>query len=443
MCIVEEMSETFQMLSSDLPNRGHHFTPNSNEIIKREYFIQNIDLHFEQNSKKAFCLYGQSGSGKSTIVLDYATENLAKNKNLVARWIQCDTYENLYINFIQKLLNIFFSHNLKNFLKNKNKSAIIEILNNKLKNLDNDLLFIFVNLKPEKTHLKELFQMIVASMPQNVKILITSRNKIESLDCMEVRLFDHKKASEFVNIYLGDDKRQIVDFGPFEENLISQAYLPLNVLKMVSYAKHFELKIGANQLEICGGPIKRIMEDLFVNFEHDKQLITYIAFLDGHFIQKDLIQSLTNLSDNFLIESINRLEKCFLIKSGDYNEYESFGFSLHPDVHSIIRHFVEEKIEKNIKTLIYSNLIEKFCGEIKADLELDRMYDSNSIDKLKHIKKFLKLFKDCDNKSEQTKFKQAQIHEYLAQLYENIFLNNEYALKYYLKAVEYFKKVNI
>jgi hypothetical protein len=135
------------------------------------------------------------------------------------------------------------------------------------------------------------------------------------------------------------------------------------------------------------------------------------------------------------------LEKLFIIKSGDYNEYGYFGFGLQPEIHSIIRQFVDEKIQKNDKALVYSNLIEKFYGELKSDLESDTIYDSKVIDKLKHVKKFLKVFKNFDNKSEQTKFKQSQLYAYLAQIYENVFINHGYAIKYYQKAVEYFKKV--
>ena len=63
------------------------------------------------------------------------------------------------------------------------------------------------------------------------------------------------------------------------------------------------------------------------------------------------------------------------------------------------------------------------------------------IDKLRHVKKFLKVFKNFENKSEQTKFKQSQLYAYLAHIYENVFINHGYAIKYYQKAVEYFKKV--
>ena len=63
--------------------------------------------------------------------------------------------------------------------------------------------------------------------------------------------------------------------------------------------------------------------------------------------------------------------------------------------------FVEEKIENDAKKSIFSNLLDKFWGEIKIDLDLDQVYDSRSIDKLRHIKKFLKFFKDCKNKTEQ------------------------------------------
>ena len=186
-----------------------------------------------------------------------------------------------------------------------------------------------------------------------------------------------------------------------------------------------------------------LLDDLFVNFEHEKRLITYIACLDGHLIQKDLIQYLTNISDSHLNESLKRLENLLLIKCGDTNEYDNFGFSIHPSIYSIIRQFVEEKIENDAKKSIFSNLLDKFWGEIKIDLDLDQVYDSRSIDKLRHIKKFLKFFKDCKNKTEQIMYKEAQIHAYLAQLYENIFINHEYALKYYLKAAEYLKKVSI
>jgi hypothetical protein len=377
MCIVEEISSSFQMLSTELPNQRNNLIRTSDSIIKRDDFFQRIDQLFESNDKKTVSIYGPGGSGKSYIALDYALEKLSKNKNLVARWVQSDTFENLYVNFVQKLLNIFFSHNLKNFLKYKNKSDIIGILGQKLKNLENEFIFVFVNLKPDKTHLKELFELISATMPQNVRILVTTRNKIDSLNCIELTHFDRAQASQLINAYLDDNKKSNIDIGTNEENVNSQFYLPLNVLKLISYVKHFNLKIGINQLEIGGGPIRRILDDLFVNFEHDKRLITYIACLDGHFIQKDLIQSITNISDSQLNESMKRLENLLLIKCGDTNEY-NYGFSIHPSIYSIIRQFVEEKIENDAKKSIFSNLLEKFWGEIKIDLELDQVYDLQS-----------------------------------------------------------------
>ena len=279
-------------------------------------------------------------------------------------------------------------------------------------------------------------------MPKNVHILITTRHKLDHLDCIEGKLFSREQANLFVENYLKEHKHHI-SFGDsiYDENEDdNKSFLPLNLLKLAAYAKHFNLKIGVNQIEVAGGPIKRILDDLFVNFEHDKSLITYIAYLDGRQIQIDLIQSLTNLSDNLLNESIARFKKICLIIS-DENE-ECASFRIHADLHSTMRQFVDERLEVEEKTQVYSNLINKFYGEMQTDLALDTVYDSNAIDKLRHMKKFLKIFKNFELKSDQVKCKEAQIHAYLAQLYENIFINHEYALNYYLKAVENFKKVN-
>ena len=111
MCIVEEMSDTFQMLSSDIPNSNDL----TNLTIQRDDLMQQIDLYFDKASKKkqttasTLVLHGPSGAGKSTLALNYARKKLGKNSpRLVARWIYSDTFENLYMNYIQKLLNIFF-----------------------------------------------------------------------------------------------------------------------------------------------------------------------------------------------------------------------------------------------------------------------------------------------------------------------------------------------
>ena len=457
------MSDTFQMLSSDLPNANYTSVDKQRDT---DLFGQ-MDSSFESMTSKqkspTLVLSGPNGSGKSTIALAYARFKLASNEKLVARCVHSDTFENLYMNYIQKLLNIFFSDNLRNFLKYKNKQTIVKTLNDKLKSLDNEFLFVFVNLKPEKNKLNELFELIRSNMPSNVKMLITTRNKIEQLDFIELKLLNRVQADTFVDTYLSEQKNQI-NFG--ENNIYSgkeestegeeeevetrklNLFLPLNLLKMVAYVKHFRLKIGLTQLEVAGGPIRRILDDLFVNFEHDKSLISYIAYLDARLIRTDLIQSLANLSDNLLSDSFARLNATHLLVGEETDEYDTTtntsnitAFRVHADLHASIRQFVDERLDVDEKQRVYTSLIDKFYGEIQMDLALDTVYDSKTIDKLRHIKRFLKIFKDFEKKSDQVRHKEAQIHAYLAQLYENIFINHEYALKYYMKAVENFKKV--
>lgn len=375
---VDDLSKLFKSL--DRKEQKSKFTNNSffyeNEVpfyIDRFYQGKNIFDKFDDILKnhKFLLITGPGGSGKSSIVIQYAHNLVLKGKEVI--FCNSDSTDKLQ----QLYMNMAASMDIGAYKENKN--ITINLVNAELDKIDKELIFIFDHSKNY-----DGISEYIKKLPKSAKYIITSRDAriIENIEdsIQHIDLQPHFSLEE-AKIYLSkalngvnyqnnyNNEIRLTD-QEIEQLLSTVSLSPIKMSHVVSWflKKENRLKSVADYLELYKSlhlfddpELKLLLQELHGN---SLNILQYIAYLDPDYICLDILKHILALHDLSILQSdINNLEAQSLIKLVRKKDTGKFGIKIHRNVQKDIIDFTDKyknlnlKLEIASKELIYKELV--------------------------------------------------------------------------------------
>jgi len=237
----------------------------------RDEILKEIKTQF-QNEKQIVILSSIPGMGKTEIANQYAQNLKNERSDIIINWFKSDSSDNLLSELIE------FSERLGN-QKLTDKEKLIKRVNDKINNLKKEFLFIFDNCEAED--IKDY----LINIPNNIKILITTKIKQENLESLKDRIytielesFKLEESKIFAKSVLKLSDEDIGEIFKLLSDHISKLLKPISLNKIVakiknekdnSISRSFRVKTLINKLENINELVKedtrRIRFILFIN----------------------------------------------------------------------------------------------------------------------------------------------------------------------------------
>jgi tetratricopeptide (TPR) repeat protein len=331
------------------------------KFIGRSKDLEIISNNFKNDNTQIICSF--SGVGKSTLALEYAYK-LKDEEKCIPRWFNSNLKKQIEIEYKE------FADVLDVKTESKSMKFISQKVNFLLEKSNSNILFIFDDLDDYDS-----IEEIIAGLPKNVKVLITSKNQI--LNCfvkkIEVNLFNIDEAKLYLDLNLKsineEEKDQLINTVKTKTNQI----LPLKLNRLVHYFKEFPLftfnKMIQNSVQLNFPNIQAIFFDRLVNQSHEAFRVLHLcSFLKFDFVTFSFLFNLTrnhfnkDMSEFKLHHLLNILNRFSFIKSTRINNKECFSIT-----HSFIQEEIQiyaDKIKSNVNSAIVDEIAEFLVDSI-------------------------------------------------------------------------------
>lgn len=370
---------------------------------------------------------GLPGVGLTANILEYAYRKKNNNNKQVVRWFNADSEERIYLDYISILTELGI--NIDKYTQNK--QLMINIINKKLADSNNEFLFIFDNVE-EYDHIKDY----VTNLPQKVKVIIITRNnnlnpKIKKL---QINPFNIAEASTF----LKKSNKLITES---EINLLlkmlsskGEAILPYKLVQAISYINNHNLST-----------ISQSIENMKINHYHHHSMIQMLLeLLSDCSVAWEILECASHLDSSFI--SIEVLKEIFMMDEEALQKPLKKLSSL-----SLIEIINEDTIGIRIPNIINDELEEYFAS---LNNKKNNIIDTDSEIIIHRLEKALNNLMPLIGKSFDHNWKKAELiythivkilTYYTSQsvntarghLYTKLCIYNEYALHNYNKSLEY------
>lgn len=250
------------------------------------------------------------GYGKSSLALEYAYLQKLRNINVI--WLDADSYNKIRQEYMFKLAIPFGIQNVKEY------SSISTLVNYKLKVYQETIVLIFDNVENY-----EDIQEIVNSLPNNVYILITTRdnNLIPNANnVIKLKAFNQEESYNYLKKAI---IRNIEDkhIQALLEKFSSGETYPYQLKAVATY-------VNDNSLENIEETIEKFNPTTLWNYLFNKidkkkvewELLQYSAYLNPDLINMELIKQLFPTKNNdTLKKAVQNLEKLSFVKVSKTN----------------------------------------------------------------------------------------------------------------------------
>jgi len=339
-----------------LPNKISNFSG-------RIQVLNEIKNAFYKDKNQIVILKSISGTGKSAIAIKYGWELASENLANVF-WFKSDDLDNIETAYKK------FSKNFEIKIDNKSKQDIIECTNDKIKDTNENYLFIFDNCE-DIQHISSY----ISNMPNNANILITTNKNLNIDDkslVIDVKPFTRNESENFINENLNkslkeEEIKYINDliFGYFKNGEIrpytlNKFVILINAeiqLKPLNYnfIEYLQKKKDFILNEIINGDrLFLIMNEIDNNA---LQVLHYISFMNSDFIPLQMLDEIAK-KDSF-DKLINLLISFSFINM--QHDAGRIGVKIHESFQNEIRRNLKEK----------DNIVKKMQSYLKSILNLD------------------------------------------------------------------------
>lgn len=345
-------------------------------LIGRRKYLDQISDSF-QNCNKPIVLYSFGGVDKTTVALEYCNLLLQKNPDSYIRWFASDTSQNFEIQYkrLAKLLDIEINEDDFEFT--------IERTNMKLKKFQKDILFVLDNVE-KFDYVQKYFKFA----PNNIKILITSRDQLSDLNSVSIFIepFSLDEARCYVSKNLKipideDQSSKIIELVKTKNKDI----LPIKLEKIVSYINCYYLNniekslsniVNANYLD------NQVEFTLFLQLKLDEdgslETLHYCSFLNPDFVSIELISRILDdkIDVNQVVDKLNSLSLLTVVEKDD-----KLGIKMHRLIQEEIKDYIEnnksDQLIKNDNFKLYQKLLLFFDDQFKSVDQDPKSWDDN------------------------------------------------------------------
>jgi tetratricopeptide (TPR) repeat protein len=418
---------------------------NCSLIIREDYFEQ-IDKLFD--TTKCIVIQAASGLGKTILAEQYAHRATNQKKTYFVHWFNAGSHEKLVINYLIELnRQLALFENLKSVESNQ---LLINKINNHIKSkADTKYLFIFDNIENTPEYLS-LFVNIVRNLPDNVKIIVLTReSELEFLrefefQSIELKLFNKSEATQLLYNLIGEklnESNNLESIIKASCNNNNNEFVPYKFKNIISFIKYFQNEQTLEDL------IERInaegyfqlrsilLEHLKANCHCEYEIIKCLAFIEADFISLDFLLKLTNLKREEIEKAIKTLDMLSIIEFLDENRQF---LSINRQTQDELLIFVEKKSNIPALKTVYEMLLNTFILNLEGQTnELSQNITRCVLHLTRFLEKFVKFgFKDVDHLK-----KEEILCDRVTEIFENMKCFGR-ALEFKMKSLDLIRKIH-
>jgi|GEM_PF-6037247 len=342
-------SNNIKSINSNLPTLIIH------SLIHRKDVFTQIDTVLRTEQCVAISAF--AGTGKTTLAMEYGRKQIKEAKKIV-RFINADSAYKIAETYRQltKELSI-------NVEAEKEEEIIINLVCNKINNLNSNTLFIFDNVEVYED-VKPYLNGIMNIPKNKAQAIITTKNNNLNEDIENIRLepFNKDEATKYLeksleNILSNQDINILL-----KEFSDENTTLPYSISKAVAYFKNNKLLKVNDYINFIRSNKDEHPETILLLEILEKSPIAWhilqcSAYLDPDFISIDIFKELFLLDEEKLQEPIKKLESLSLMNLIYQNGQA--GLQLHRLMQATTKRYAEKNKEHAIdEQKIYRKLLE-------------------------------------------------------------------------------------
>jgi tetratricopeptide (TPR) repeat protein len=346
----------------------------------RDEILNDIKIQFENDNKQIVILSSIPGMGKTEIANQYA-QNLKKDKpGIIINWFKSDSSDNL-LSEVMEFSELFGNEKLTD------KEKLIKRVNYKINNSEKKFLFIFDNCEAED--IKDY----LINMPNNVKILLTTKIKQENLESLrerihtiEIESYKLDESKKFTKSILRINDEETEKIFKLLSNHESKLLKPISLNKIVAKIKNEKDKlfISITIEELIENILSELVKDdiIFKLFKDDEEefILYCLSILDPDFIPVNIFVNVFDLKYNVIERVVKKLDYNLLTSIQEKKSMK--GLKIHRTTQEEIRDYLKDKNK-------YMNVIKKklISRIVREDLSKDELF------KIEHYYNFESILK--------------------------------------------------
>ena len=319
---------------------------------KREHvLIENLNLEELESSftkSNLVVLYGPPGIGKTSQALQYAHNKKQIKHEWNVQWFSAETKDKFLIDLksLHKLIN---PNNQK---ENETFEDLIKIFAHELNKVEEKKKFLFILDNLIQNEEDEWVENFLTLMPENVFILITSRNSnvLSASKSLEVKYFTKEQGEEFFKAKINKDR----NLSKKETDLLEEYFnggqvLPYDLNLLVNDLNKNELFTIETFLtgykKMCDIIFDKLYEVISKQSKESWSTLEYCSFIDPDAIPVFLAMKFVETNDeiNFQTNVLNILKINGVVEVFKYKSTDSWCIKIHRRTQEMIQKIVNDK----------------------------------------------------------------------------------------------------